>query len=235
MPIHIAFFDLEGTLLRKAYHLDDGKVAPSAWTLLAEKLGPAALEEEQASKDKWNSKGYAGYVEWMEDTIRIHQKYGLTRALFEEVLNSVERIPGVDKVVQAFHSAGLKTAIVSGGFKFLADRLQRELKITHSFCACEYFFDGVGAIQHWNVLPADFEGKVDFMKLTMKEHKISSEDALFVGDGDNDVPMAQAVGTSIAFNAQPSLRNACTYQIDQPQGSEDFSAVLVILQRHGKV
>jgi phosphoserine phosphatase len=232
MAIRIAFFDLEGTLLRKAYHLDDGRVAPSAWTLLAEKLGPNALAEENASKDKWNAKGYAGYVEWMEDTIRIHQKYGLTRAIFEEVMNSVEMIPGVDEVVGAFHAAGVKTAVISGAFKFLADRLQRKLKITHSFCACEYFFDGSGKIEHWNVLPADFEGKVDFMKLTMKEHKIDPAEALFVGDGNNDVHMAEAVGISIAFNAQDLLCEKCTFEIRQPNGEENFCAVLDIVRQH---
>ena len=49
----IVFMDLEGTLLQKAIHLDDGRVAPSAWTLLAERLGPDALREEEATKDRW--------------------------------------------------------------------------------------------------------------------------------------------------------------------------------------
>src|SRR5690348_6446723 len=132
--------DLEGTLLRKAYHLDNGKVAPSAWTLVAEALGPKALEEEEATKDKKKFGGYAGYVEWMEDTIRIHKKYGLRRALFEQVLNSVEVIPGVPEVVAEFRRFGMRTAIISGGFKFSADKLQRQLKIDHTFVGCEYFF-----------------------------------------------------------------------------------------------
>ena len=38
----IVFFDMEGTLLTKAEHLNDGKVAPSAWTALAEKMGEDA-------------------------------------------------------------------------------------------------------------------------------------------------------------------------------------------------
>jgi len=230
MAARIVFMDLEGTLVRKAYHLDNGKVAPSAWTLIAEELGPDALREEEETKDKWNSGGYAGYVEWMEDTIQIHKKYGLRRGLFEQVLNSVEVIPGVDAVVAAFRRFGMRTAIISGGFKLLGDRLQRQLKIDHTFIGCEYFFDDDGGIEHWNLLPADGQGKVDFMKLIMNEHKIDVRDAVFVGDGKNDVELARAVGTSIAFNAQSELRAVSTHVIEQKISEENFLPVLDLVR-----
>jgi phosphoserine phosphatase len=230
MPAKIVFMDLEGTLVRKAYHLDNGKVAPSAWTLIAEELGPDALKEEEETKDKWNSGIYAGYVEWMEDTIRIHKKFGLRRPLFEQILNSVEIIPGVDEVVSEFRRLGLRTAIISGGFKFLGDRLQRKLKVDHAFTGCEYFFDDRGEIEHWNLLPADGQGKVDFMKLIMNEHKIDARDAVFIGDGKNDVELATAVGTSIAFNAQPELRAVSTHAIEQKKNGENFRPVLNLVR-----
>jgi phosphoserine phosphatase len=78
----LIFMDLEGTLLQKTIHLDNGKVAPSAWTLLAERLGADALREEEATKDRWLRGDYRSYVEWMQDTIRVHQQYGLTREIF---------------------------------------------------------------------------------------------------------------------------------------------------------
>lgn len=46
----IIFLDMEGTLLKKEYRLDDGLVAPSAWTLLAERLGRDCLRDEQDTK-----------------------------------------------------------------------------------------------------------------------------------------------------------------------------------------
>src|SRR5260370_791365 len=101
----IVFFDLEGTLLRKCYRLDNGKVAPSAWTLLAESLGDKCLAEEEESKDRWKRGEYAGYVEWMRDTIRIHQKFGLTRAVFDQVMDSVEFMPGIESAFNELHNA----------------------------------------------------------------------------------------------------------------------------------
>lgn len=228
----LIFMDLEGTLLQKSCHLDNGKVAPSAWTLLAENLGPEALREEELSKDRWLQNGYNGYIEWMQDTITIHQRYGLGKALFDKVMASVKEMPRVRETISSFKNNGAITAIVTGGFKALADRIQRSCKIDHSFAACEYFFNPeTGHLEHWNLLPADYEGKVDFMKLIMKEHKFTKEECAFIGDGQNDVAMAKEVGLSIAFNAQPQLKQACTYVIDQLEGNEDFYAVAEYLNR----
>lgn len=226
--------DLEGTLFRKAVHLDDGKVAPSAWTLLAECLGPRALEEEQATKDRWLKGEYHNYIEWMQDTIKIHQKYGLTIDIFEKVINSVEEMPGARETVRRFHERGAITAIVSGGFKALADRVQRDFKIHHALSGCEYFFNAqTGQLEHWNLLPSDYEGKIHFVRAVMAEYGIPKKECAFIGDAQNDVPVAQEVGLSIAFNARPELQRVCTHMINQALGNEDFEQVEAIFYNIG--
>jgi phosphoserine phosphatase len=125
------------------------------------------------------------------------------------------------------------SAIISGGFKELADRAQIELRIDHSLSACEYFFDEVTwKIHHYNLLPSDEEGKIDFMRLIAKEHGIDLQDCVFVGDGMNDVHPARAVGFSVAFNAQLQLREAASAVIDQAQGAEDFCAVAEAIRQN---
>jgi len=229
----IIFMDMEGTLLRKASHLDNGKVAPSAWTLLAEYLGPEALREEEQTKDQWLKGYYKSYIEWMQDTIKIYQRHGLTVDLFNRVMDSIEITPGVEDAIAIFHELGAVTAIISGGFKALCDRLQRSLKIDHALAACEYFFDpATGLLQHWNLLPSDYKIKVDFMRLIMKEYKVQKEDCVFVGDGQNDTWMARVVGLSIAFNAHPDLKKVSTYSIDQQPGKDDFRAVTGLIISH---
>ena len=228
----LILMDLEGTLLQKAIHLDDGRVAPSAWTLVAERLGADALREEQATKDRWRNGGYRSYIEWMQDTIKIHQKYGLTFQLFQEVMNSVQEMPGAREAVRRFHEHGAVTAIVSGGFKALADRVQRDFKIYHALSGCEYFFNpDTGQLDHWNLLPSDYEGKIHFFKAVMSEYEISKEECAFVGDAQNDVPVALAAGLSIAFNAQLELRRVCTYVIEQAPENEDLEEVAAYFDR----
>ena len=145
MTIKLIFFDMEGTLFRKAVHDVRGNVAPSAWGMLAQQLGPEGAREESASVDKWNAGRYSGYVEWMEDTIRIHQKYGVTRQLFDSVMAGIDYHPGVDEVFQQLRARGIRTALVSGGFKAQADRRRlrfcRRWTQRYSFCQsrrCQY-------------------------------------------------------------------------------------------------
>lgn len=226
----LIFLDLEGTLLEKEYRLDNGKVAPSAWTLLAEALGPDCFREEEATKDRWNSGGYASYVEWMRDTIRIHKKYGLKSHTFYEIMNSVKFMPGAKESLHKLRKCGMVTAIITGGFKALADRVQRAFKIDHALSGCEYFFNSkTEEIEHFNLLPSDEEGKADFMVSLGKEHGISPSNCVFVGDGKNDVHLARAVGFSIAFNAQEELKRVCNVSIDQLKGYEDFTEVARII------
>jgi phosphoserine phosphatase len=227
----IVFLDMEGTLLQKEYRLDDGMVAPSAWTLLAEALGAECLAAENATKVKWLANKYSGYLEWMRETIEIHRLFGLTERTFAQVVNSVPFTPGVESTLQRIHRHGAVSVVVTGGFKALADRVQRRLRIHHSFAACEYFFDiETGLIDHFNLLPADEAGKVDFMRLTCREYGVDPGDCAFVGDGKNDVHLAQAVGFSVAFNAQQELCAFTTEAISQARGAEDFTTVGDVLE-----
>ena len=230
MPVkypRIVFLDMEGTLLTKAEHLNDGKVAPSAWTVLAEKLGPDCLIEENESKDHWLAGHYrGGYLEWMLKTVQIHQKYGLTEKLFLELIDSATFMPNTHSALKRIHEWGCVTVVITGGFKALADRVQRQLLIHHAFAGCEYFFHPeTGKIEHFNLLPADEKGKVDFMLLMCKEYGYDPRDCAFVGDGKNDVHLAREVGYSVAFNSQPELAKVASVAISQPRGKEDFMAV----------
>lgn len=224
--------DLEGTLLQKTHRLDDGRVAPSTWTLLAEYLGSDALREEQATKERWLNKGYKNYIEWMEDTIMIHKRFGLTYEVFERVIDSVPEMPGAEDAIRSFHSRGAITAIVSGGFKALADKVQVRFKIRHALSACEYFFDPrTGVLEHWNLLPSDYEGKRNFIRLLRREYRLAKRECVFIGDGQNDVLAAKEVGLSIGFNPQPEFRRVCTYAIDQEPHGEDFGEVVGCIER----
>jgi phosphoserine phosphatase len=225
MMVKLIFFDMEGTIFKKSYKDSKGNTAPSAWTLVAQHLGKEAFEEEESTKNKWNSKGYAGYVEWMEDTIRIHKKYGLTKDFFDKVMSSIQYYKGVRYVFKEIQKRKIRTAIISGGFKAQADRALRDLKINHAFAACEYLWDKNGRLVHWNLLPCDFEGKLDFMKLIMKEHGLKDKDCAFVGDGRNDIPLARAVSISVAFNAAPELKKVSTHSVE----SDDFQDLLKYL------
>jgi len=115
--------------------------------------------------------------------------------------------------------------MISGGLKNLANRAIRDLDIDHTFAACELFFDDkTGKLVAWNLLPTDYVGKVDFMRLMMREYDLHPQECAFVGDSVNDIPLAKEVGLSIAFNGRKELQEVCTYSINQKR--KNLKAIL---------
>ena len=227
--IKLAFFDMEGTIFKKAVDPQKTIVPPSVWFVLAESLGPKALAEEKETQRKWKRREYSGYLEWMNETIKIHKKHGLSRKSFEKIVKKVEFHPGVEKTFKYLKHKKVKTVLVSGGFKFQADIALKKLGIDHSFIACEYFWDNKNNLSQWNLLPADSEGKKHFMKSMIKDYRLNTKECLFVGDGDNDIPLAKSVGVSISFNGSRKLEDVCTHKVVQEEGKEDFSVVLRLI------
>lgn len=227
--IKLLFLDMEGTLFRKAVHEQDTQVAPSAWVAIAQHLGKEAYEEERLTQAKWHDRQYKNYIEWMEDTIRIHKKYGLDKQTFEGILDSIDFMPGVHEVFDVLCDNNVITALITGGFKYQADRAVKELMINHSFAACEYFWDKKDLLFHWNLLPGDFTGKVGFMKLLVREYCIPKDSCVFIGDGENDRELAANVGLSVAFNGHVQLQEVATYSVNQDTGQEDLRAILPYL------
>ena len=226
----IWFFDMEGTLLQKDFALDNGKVAPSAWTVLAKLISEECYLEEELSKDRWNAGEYNGYLDWMKDTIRIQQEHGIKKWHVDEIVKSAKLHTGAHELITLIKATNAKVVLISGGIKSLADKVQRELKIDHAFSACEYFFDDCGNLDFYNLLPTDNEGKASFMQQIAKEYGVSPSECAFVGDGKNDVTLAKSVGISVAFNAQKELESVASIVINQGEGREDLSKVAQIFQ-----
>ncbi|HFV9712525.1 TPA: HAD family hydrolase, partial [Salmonella enterica subsp. enterica serovar 16:l,v:-] len=210
----ICFFDMEGTLLKKNLSLDNGKVAPSAWTVLAKEISEACYIEEEKTKDLWLTNKYISYTQWMKETVEIQIKHGMNKTHLQTVLSQAELQKGAVELIQFLKKKGYLTVLISGGFKELADLTQRKLKIDHAYSACEYFFDKNGSVEHFNLLPTDEEGKLVFMKHLASEYNSELENCIFIGDGKNDVFIAKNVGTSIAFNAQKELKDVATFIVD---------------------
>ncbi|CAA2940046.1 HAD-IB family phosphatase [Enterobacter hormaechei] len=223
----ICFFDMEGTLLKKNLSLDNGKVAPSAWTVLAKEISEACYIEEEKTKDLWLTNKYISYTQWMKETVEIQIKHGMNKTHLQTVLSQAELQKGAVELIQFLKKKGYLTVLISGGFKELADLTQRKLKIDHAYSACEYFFDKNGSVEHFNLLPTDEEGKLVFMKHLASEYNSKLENCIFIGDGKNDVFIAKNVGTSIAFNAQKELKDVATFIVDQE--SPDLSAIINII------
>jgi hypothetical protein len=77
-------FDVEGTLFQTLIRLPGTDIDSTIWQGIAHRLGESAIREEVATHGRWSRGEYRNYLEWMKDTILIHQKYGLTGAMFRQ-------------------------------------------------------------------------------------------------------------------------------------------------------
>ena len=226
--IKMVFFDMEGVIFESGVIETRNGLAPSLWAVIPNVLGKKAIQAEDKGKEMWLAGEFKNYFEWAEYAFKNYKKHGLTLKKFYGVIDKVSFMTGAKETFRKLHKKGYKTVIISGGFKNLANRAIRELGVEHVFAACEFFFDDKsGKLVNWNMLPSDYEGKVDFMRLMMREYKMKPSECAFIGDASNDIPIAKEVGLSIAFNAQKELQEVCTYSVNQKK--KDLRAILKYL------
>lgn len=216
---------MEGVIFETNVSNDRGNVGASVWALLPRILGDEAVKDEAKGVEMWNKGTFKNYFEWCDYAFKFYKKHNLTEKKFYKVINNVPFMNGAKETIKELQQRGYMVAMISGGIKNLANRAIREIGIHHSMVAVELFFDEkTGKLSGWNMLPCDYEGKIDFMELMMREYKLKPKECAFIGDGVNDIPLAKEVGLSIAFNGRKELQEVTTYSVNQE--AKDLKAIL---------
>lgn len=125
----------------------------------------------------------------------------LARVFGERLLLS----PGTRELLEAAQNAGLRTAILSGGFTYFTERLRIELGFDFA-TSNELEISGgkltgrvVGDI-------VDAAAKAHHTTRLTDELGLRKEQVIAVGDGANDLLMMAQAGLSVAFRAKPATR-----------------------------
>jgi len=121
--------------------------------------------------------------------------------------------PGATRMLDAFRAAGARTLLVSGGFTFFTDRLQRRLALDYTLSNVLEITDGrlTGRITGDVV---DGEAKAARFAELASRYRGADGIAVAIGDGANDLPMLAAADVSIAWRAKPRVRAAAMHAID---------------------
>jgi phosphoserine phosphatase len=196
--------DVEGTLFENGFIVAGADITSTIWQGIAVALGPEAVAAEVATHERWRRGDYRTYVDWMKDTIEIHKRFGLSQDAFNQVVLSARYNTGVEEFFATLDRSEYQPVLVSGGFAELARRVQVDFGVHHAFAACQYYFEG-GTLRSYNLLPCDFEGKIDFIGLMLAEYGLAESEWIFVGDGANDVPIAARAPWSIAYRPHHEL------------------------------
>jgi len=156
----------------------------------------------------------------------LKQRVGLLEHLDYAVLEKVynERLtlnPGAEKLLSGLQAMGVKTALVSGGFKYFTDRLQERLKL--DFTLSNVLEVNEGRLTG-NVLGniVNGEAKANFLAALGEQLGIELNQAIAVGDGANDLPMLGLAGLGVAYRAKPKVQ----LQADVVLNHSDLDAIL---------
>jgi phosphoserine phosphatase len=181
------FFDMDGVL-----------IDASSWPAVFASLGIEA--EHQRLKKKFQEGEFPSYMEWTEEACKVLQAHGLTKEQFLETINHEPLMKGAKEAVAELKRQGYKTAVITGSFRVLAERVQRELGIDEVEAHCHFEFDEDGGLQSWTLLFCDYEGKIETLLRMAEKEGLMPSQCVYVGDDVNDIPIFREVGLAIAFN-----------------------------------
>lgn len=148
-----------------------------------------------------------GEIEFRESlTRRVALLKGLDASALQRVYDERLKLsPGAERMLEAVKAAGLKTLLVSGGFTFFTDRMKARLSLDYTHSNRLEIADGkltgrvVGGI-------VDADEKKNTVERVCAELGVSTQQAIVMGDGANDLKMMGISGMSVAFRAKPVVR-----------------------------
>lgn len=137
---------------------------------------------------------------------------GLEESALQRVAQAVKLNEGAHRLIRALKMFGYRTAIISGGFQYVGEHLQRELGIDYVYANRLVIENGAmtGAVDGTIV---DAEGKAELLLEIARKEGISRQQTIAIGDGANDLPMLSAAGLGIAYHAKPLVKETASHAI----------------------
>ena len=131
---------------------------------------------------------------------------GLDVSVMQEIAENLPITEGVDRLMSVLKRYGYKIAILSGGFTYFGEYLQRRYGIDYMY-ANELEIDENGKLTG-NYVGEIVDGhrKAELLKLIAQVEKVHLAQTIAVGDGANDLPMISEAGLGIAFHAKPRVQ-----------------------------
>lgn len=175
------------------------------------KLAKSAKVHEKVTEI--THKAMAGEIEFKEALRqRVQLLKGLPVSVLEEVAKGMQLTSGTYELISTLKAMGFKLALISGGFKFFAERLKEHLGFDYIYANDLEIKDGAltGRIKG-RIIDRETKGKI-VQEIAVKEG-LTREEIVAVGDGANDEIMLKNAGLGIAFNASELLQKVADGRI----------------------
>ena len=145
-------------------------------------------------------------------TKRMSLLVGLSDSVLNEIAEQLPVMEGAERLFKNLNAFGYKTAILSGGFNYFGNVLQKKFGI-------DYVFSNTLDVKNkqltGKVIPPIINGEQKellLQKIAEKEG-LNLKQTVAVGDGANDLAMIGAAGLGIAYHAKPIVRETAKQSI----------------------
>lgn len=143
---------------------------------------------------------------------RVSTLRGLPESTLQKVAERLQLTEGAEALITNLRAFGYKTAVLSGGFSYFGEQLQRRLKLDYVYANELEIVDGV--------LTGRLRGdiinggrKAELLEQIAAIEGINRRQVIAVGDGANDLPMLNRAGLGIAFHAKPLVRKEAAHAV----------------------
>jgi phosphoserine phosphatase len=150
---------------------------------------------------------------------------GTPEDVFDKVIANLVYTQGAHTLCRSLKRLGYRLAVISGGFRRVAQHVALELGID-LYYANELEVDGDGRFTGRTVGPiVNAQRKADLLVTIAQKEGVTLAQTAAIGDGSNDTLMLGVAGLGIAFNAKPAVQRAASFRINQ----RNLSSTLYLL------
>ena len=144
---------------------------------------------------------------------RVSLLEGLPIAIMEKIAGNLPLTKGVIPLTKTLRSMGYRIAILSGGFTYFGEYLQKIIGADYVFC--NQLEDKNGYLTGQVIGPiVNAQKKAELLQTIASQQGIEQAQCIAVGDGANDLLMLKQAGMGIAFHAKPIVAQSVQHQIN---------------------
>ena len=138
-------------------------------------------------------------------TERVALLKGLDVNVMKDIAENLPITEGADRLMSVLKRYGYKIAILSGGFTYFGEYLQKRWGVDYVY-ANELEIDNEGKLTgRYTGDIVDGQRKRELLRIIAQVERVNIAQTIAVGDGANDLPMLTESGLGIAFHAKPRV------------------------------